>query len=94
MKVKANMYSPNFGTVSKWAIKFAIENDTDTDIERLVESQMNNQKYNVVDAIDNKMSPCFGVDLNGKIIERSTSLSAACAYATAAEKAANENGAF
>ena len=94
MSLKVNACTPGFGTVSNWAIRHAREKNPGLYTERLIEEQKQNLRYDVVDTIDSKLCPCFGVKKNDEIIARFNSFEKACAFATAAENAEKENGAF
>lgn len=94
MNLKVNACSPSFGMVSEGAVKLAKESRSNANVVDLVKEQEKNLKYHIMDTLDFEMRSCFAVFTNGKIIERFNSFPAACAFASAVEKAAKENGAL
>ena len=88
MNLKINVCRPSFGVVSRSAIDLA-KNNCERDIDKLVDSQKNNEIYNVTTTEPNPetslRSFCIS-EYSGRIIGRFNSLTAACIYAYSLER--------
>ena len=95
MNLKVNNCNPSFGVVTRRAITLAKSLGT-KDIDKLVESQKDNLKYNVNATqpdLETTMEDFCVEEYQGYIIKRFKSLMAACIYASELDKAAKEKGA-
>ena len=93
MNLKVNACNPSFGIVSPRAVEMA-KSSGEKDVDKLVESQKDNG-YFIDKGTFYEDIPCYDVYhywVIGWPIEKFKSLKAACAYATACNKAAKENG--
>ena len=89
MNLSVNACKPSFGMVLKDAVELAKIANT-PNLDKLIDSQKDNLRYNISTTSDFEMRPCFAVSniYCSVPLERFKSLASACAYADAVQKAA------
>ena len=95
MNLNVNACRPSFGVVSRSAIDLA-KSLCQQDIDKLVASQEENEKYNVTTTVSDSKTTLRSFCVSkytGHIIKKFPSLVAACLYASALENN-NENEAI